>query len=490
MRRLFFLVAILVSIEAIFKKQDGEYNWRKSVVGIYSSIRLSSKASSLLVTSREKVATIARISPNNGEIVWRSLLPKNKFILKEYYGTTNENIIAIVVEEDPEGKFVYILESFSKLNGFVFWELQLSVSSNLLEVDISSPGGNILVFHVGKELFRIFDFDSIVPPSIYSVILDEDITIASLPSSSVSNLSQNKVVIIALGHNSKNDLIASVLDIVSKKISFQSLSSAGSKNAPISVFYDSASSSVLRVNSVSDGTQLEFILQKAENREKNEVLFTSKVDFPNKVGLIAIEIYRNLDNHFIAVVHYSTSISDEDSVAVVVIHPEASVAKFEHLSGGQAFSVETNDDGKASSLVIASSSGRVKILSLTFPLVEVSTFDLPSSGEGHKNQRIRSLANDLSSSSVLVQYVDGLTELVAYFSVNKKRTGLSEGQSRVLWTRHEALSYINQIVLVNDVDESLLASASDIESDIKVVMPSFEQRLELQRKELEVLRVL
>ena len=134
---------------AIFEEQLGEFDWKRESIGY---VDRSLVINSMLVVGTDE-GVLSSLNPDNGEIVWRVLLPMGTRILKmvEAEGTL------VTLTSQPQGKTpttstIVSMRCWRVDNGVLLWDTLVSpdgsdVSADPLDLLYSSSSRQVSVLY-------------------------------------------------------------------------------------------------------------------------------------------------------------------------------------------------------------------------------------------------------------------------------------------------------------------------------------------------------
>lgn len=115
---LLFLHLIVHSSVSIFVEQDGEYNWRRSFIGVVDGLdRLKGPISDYIVSTFGSTI-LSRIKHSDGSVLWRSVLPKDQ--VGYSHVVVGSRIVQIVGSSRTCSIYTW------SLDGSVLWESDVS----------------------------------------------------------------------------------------------------------------------------------------------------------------------------------------------------------------------------------------------------------------------------------------------------------------------------------------------------------------------------
>jgi hypothetical protein len=503
--------ALIAVVASIFKEQEGEYNWRKSFLGLVTDSSFSSSprnhqhdsnSSSTIFTTSYNATIYSAVNAADGSIAWRFLLPRGSRMIASAL-LKHHATLGVIARDDGSCSLISI-----SIAGTIVWDADVDVTYCLSEETTvtmhvkSSPsarGGDQEVVSIltRDRIMVLSDISSLNLTSSEWALKDISDTSyskdqrlvmrpLSLPSSSARAEESGSKVFIAYGcvvssdKKKANQCIKSLTLAVD--LESRALSTSTYKGMPATLQQITAMTSAtmpaffMSTEVVADGVRVH-VLELARNELLSSTYLVNNLS-PDKSN-VYVSVHGSMQTPLLSI----CGLADGCELLSMQISLAASTISFYRIHQSSmdrlvnAFSDDATGTVSTQVFIYAREDhDSIEVVGWREEKVKAMMLSGHECGLVHVNY-------DHLSRQLLIQGLQGSLKLIA-----------SDGETR--WRREEGLAYAEQLLMVSKLDSAITAvegsaigkvSGESLQHIVELVSePTVWHRFDLQRVEVQV----
>jgi len=486
-RILFLIILFISSLYAIFRDQQGEYDWHIESIGyIDQSLKINDN---YYIASQDNTI-LSNVRSIDGSIKWRNILPVHT-VIKKYI--VDSSSIYSINQLLVNSRNIFTINRYSIITGLLHWEIVINLSNDESKnqiIDLQLFNNKLFVLlHSKVIIISLLQSDQ---PTYLELIIDNNIALIKLTyplyDSNNNNDINNDKLKFAMGYTLTNNLVILLINLSTNEIIYNKHENSIFSSINLLESYPIVSISYNNNKYYSNDNIISYTI----TNNSNKILL--KYYSYNLLSDRVITSTTSLD--IASVTNYKYTVISTDKADVIPVISICGKSDNDNYIKCYIISARINNFQLTNQIDQVVIGDVVNVNFEYIPFINSIASDITATSYNYSNTdtHIKSFSMQLTTTSIKATSNE-LTIPGSYISIhhstvhnNHLLIQFSNGftgyinllSNHIVWYKEESLSTVIDFVLLNDVDK--IVNNVKI-NDINDELPSFDDRLSLQKIE-------